>query len=303
MTDNKTVLLSGASGMIGAALTDTLRDQGSEVRKLVRREARYADEFEWDPYEKHIDQSALDNVDVVINLSGANIGDGRWTDERKKVLRDSRIETTKFLADRIAAADQPPSSFISQSAIGYYGDRGDEVLTEASSSGPEDDFLANLVVDWEQAADAAREAGVRTVHPRTGLVLAPGAALLDRLEPLFKFGLGGPLGSGEQWWSWIDIDDVVGSMLAFIDGSLGGPFNVTAPDPVQQDEFADTLGSILNRPSFLPAPSFGMKLVLGAEKADALGLSSTRAVPERLLDSGYAFQQTELEASLRKALR
>ncbi len=302
MTSNQTVLISGASGLIGSALTDALRSRGSEVRRLVRREARYADEFEWDPYEKHIDDRAFNNVDVVVNLSGASLGDGRWSDAGKRILIDSRIETTRFLADQIVSAASPPTAFISASAIGYYGDRGDEVLTEASSRGPEGDFLASLVAEWEKAADAAREAGVRTVHPRTGLVLGPGADLLDRLTPLFKFGLGGPLGSGRQWWSWVDIDDVVGSIIHLMEGDHTGSFNITAPEPVKQAEFARTFGEILSRPSFLPAPSFGMKLVLGSEKAEALGLSSTRAIPARLTEMNYEFRQPDLERSLRKAL-
>lgn len=299
---NKTVVMAGSSGLLGTALTDALRQQGAEVRRLVRREARYADEFEWDPYSGDIDETALKDVDIVINLAGANIGDERWTDERRQVLYDSRITTTSFLAEKTASLPVLPEVFVAQSAIGIYGDRGDEILTEESSEGPESDFLAALTQDWEAAAAPATEVGIRVVHPRTGLVLAPEAALLDRLEPLFKAGLGGPLGSGDQWWSWVDISDVTNALLFLIENDVSGPFNITAPSPVRQREFAKTMAALLNRPSLIPAPAFAMKLVLGSEKAEAIGLSSTRAVPERLTKAGFEFAVRSVEQSLRRSL-
>lgn len=299
---NTTVLISGSSGLIGTSLTDALRQRGAEVRRLVRREVRYADEYEWDPYGERIDERAFKGVDVVVNLSGANLGEKRWTSERRQVLYDSRIETTRLLADLMTAANEPPSVFVSQSAIGIYGDRGEEVLTESSTDGPQDDFLASLTVDWEAAAGKAADAGIRVVHPRTGLVLAEGAPLLDRLTPIVRAGLGGPLGNGRQWWSWIDIADVTGGLMYLIESDYSGPFNLTAPEPVQQAEFARVLASILRRPSLVPAPSFAIKLVLGSEKAEALGLSSTRAIPQRLTESGYTFVETRLHCSLTRAL-
>jgi uncharacterized protein (TIGR01777 family) len=300
---SRTVLISGSSGLIGTSLTDALRRRGAEVRRLVRRPARYSDEFEWDPYSGRIDGGAMKGVDVVVNLSGANIGEGRWTRKRRQVLSDSRVVPTRFLAEIMREMSDPPSTFISQSAIGIYGDRGDEILTESSDPGPADDFLASLTVDWEAASAPARDAGVRVVHPRTGLVLAQGAPLLDRLVPIFRLALGGPLGSGRQWWSWVDIADVTGSMLHLIDSDHAGPFNVSAPEPVRQSEFADTLASVLRRPAVIPAPSFAMKVVLGPEKAGSIGLSSTRALPQRLLTTGYEFAETSLERSLLRAVR
>lgn len=297
-----TILMAGSSGLLGTSLTDAFRQQGAEVRRLVRREAKYADEYEWDPYTGEIDDTSLKGVDVVVNLAGANIGEKRWTDRRKKLLYDSRIVTTRFLAEAIASQDDGPSVFVAQSAVGIYGDRGDEVLTEESTLGPRGDFLASLTIDWEEAATPASQAGIRVVQPRTGLVLAPEAALLDRLTPLFKAGLGGSLGGGDQWWSWIDIVDVVAGLIYLINNDISGPFNLTAPEPVRQREFADTMASILNRPSFVPAPGFAMKMALGSEKAEAIGLSSTRAIPDRLIKAGYEFTMASLEASLRRSI-
>lgn len=272
------------------------------MRRLVRRKARYADEFEWDPYSARIDDMAMKGVDVVVNLSGANIGAKRWTKDRKRVLYASRITTTRFLAETMAQLSDPPSAFVSQSAVGIYGDRGDETLTERSDLGPADDFLTSLTIDWEAAAKPARDAGVRVVHPRTGLVLAQDAPLLDRLVPIFRIGIGGPLGTGDQWWSWVDVSDVIGSMLHLIESDFTGPFNVTAPEPVRQSDFAETLASVMRRPSLVPVPSIALKLALGPEKAQEIGLSSTRAIPERLLDTGYEFTETNLQRSLRRAI-
>ena len=297
-----TVLMSGSSGLIGTSLTDSLRRRGVEVRRLVRRDARYADEYRWDPYESAIDERALKGVDAVVNLNGANIGAERWTADRKRILTESRVSTTRFLAEQMAEMIDPPSVYLSQSAIGIYGDQGDEILDESSIRGHQDDFLASLTQDWEQAAEPASEAGVRVIHPRTGLVLAREAPLLERLTPIFRAGVGGPIGRGNQWWSWVDLVDVVGAMSFLLDSELSGPFNVTAPDPVRQKEFAEAMATVLNRPSAIPVPSVALKLALGGEKAQAIGLSSTRAKPQRLLDAGYSFQETSLEKSLRRIL-
>ncbi len=299
---NMRVLISGASGLIGSRLNESLTAGGHDVVRLVRREAAAQGEFEWDPYEGYIDERALKAVDAVVHLSGAGIGDKRWTPERKKVLYDSRIVTTRVLAEHLAGADEPPAVFISQSAMGIYGDRGDEVLTEQSSFGPRDDFLASLTMDWEEAATPAAQAGIRVVHPRTGLVLSREAQLLARLVPLFKAGLGGPIGDGNQWWSWITLTDVVRAIEHTIDSDLEGPVNLVAPSPVRQKEFADTLAAVVRRPAILPVPKLAMRLALGGEKAEAIGFSSTRVIPERLLEGGFGFADTDLEGALTKML-
>lgn len=300
MVGQKTVVVSGSSGLIGTALVDRLRQTGHEVRRLVRSRPRYADEYRWDPYDATVDLAALDAVDAVINLSGANIGARRWTESRKEVLYSSRIVTTDFLAETIAALKNPPRVFVSQSAIGVYGDRGDELLNDYSRTGPRDDFLADLTMDWEKAARPARKAGIRVVHPRTGLVISPEAALIERLLPFFKTGLGGPLGNGKQWWSWISMRDTVDGIIQMVDSELEGPVNLVAPNPVRQKEFAEELARALGRPAAIPVPGFGLKLVLGGEKAEAIGLSSTRVSPERLLASGYEFADTHIEQALER---
>jgi uncharacterized protein (TIGR01777 family) len=300
MSAQRRVVVSGASGLIGTALVDRLRQTGHEVRRLVRRQPRYADEFYWNPLDGTIDHTVMELSDAVVHLSGANIGAKRWTDERKEVLRSSRIATTSLLAETMAQLRNPPGVFVSQSAIGIYGDRGDELLNDYSGPGPGDDFLAGLTVDWERAARRAARAGIRVVHPRTGLVLARDAALIQRLLPIFKAGLGGPLGDGSQWWSWVSLRDTVEGIIHLLKTDLSGPVNLVAPNPVRQAEFVETLASALGRRAFIPVPELGLKLVLGAEKAEAIGLSSARVVPERLLASGYEFSDTELGVTLGK---
>lgn len=302
MSQQRRVVVSGASGLIGTALVDRLRQSGNEVRRLVRHVPRYADEYSWDPYAGKIEARALEGTDAVIHLSGANIGAKRWTEARKQVLYSSRIVTTDFLAETLAALHSPPSVFVSQSAIGIYGDRGDELLNDYSRPGPSDDFLADLTVDWERAARPAAEAGIRVVHPRTGLVISPEAALIKRLLPIFKAGLGGPLGDGAQWWSWITLRDSVHGIAHMVDSDLEGPVNLVAPNPVRQMDFAGMLAAALRRPSALPVPKFGLKLALGREKAEAIGFSSTRVSPERLLASGFAFDDVDLEQILNRML-
>jgi uncharacterized protein (TIGR01777 family) len=296
------ILLTGASGLIGGRLSASLQNDGHEVIRLVRRPTESPAEYRWDPSLGSIDERALKGLDVVINLSGAGIGDKRWTTARKAEIYDSRIGTTQFLAESLAVADERPAVFISQSAIGIYGDRGDELLTEESAVGPLDDFLAALTIDWEAAAAPASVAGIRVVHPRTGLVLARDAQLMRRLVPLFKAGLGGPIGDGRQWWSWITLNDVVGAITHLIDSDLAGPVNLVAPAPVRQREFATALAGQLRRPSKLPVPRFGVRLALGGEKAEAIGYSSTRVVPHRLDADGYQFADPELAPALRGLL-
>ena len=292
------VVVSGASGLIGTALVDQLRQTGHEVRRLVRQDPRYADEFRWDPYGGTIDSAALDGSDAVVHLSGANIGSKRWTGSRKGVLYSSRIVTTDFLAETLAGRRRPPSVFVSQSAIGIYGDRGDELLDDYSRPGPSDDFLADLTIDWEKAARPAAKAGIRVVHPRTGLVISPEAPLIERLLPIFRAGLGGPLGDGSQWWSWISLRDTVDGIIHMMTSELDGPVNLVGPNPVRQGEFAELFARVLGRPYAIPVPTFGLKLALGAEKAESIGLSSTRVSPERLLAGGYEFADVDLESAL-----
>lgn len=303
MKEPKRILLTGASGLIGGRLASSLADAGHEVIRLVRRPTETSGEYRWDPSVGSVDERALKGLDVVINLSGAGIGDQRWTAARKAEIYKSRIGTTQFLAESLAVADERPAVFISQSAIGIYGDRGDEVLTEESSVGPLDDFLAALTIDWEAAAAPARVAGIRVVHPRTGLVLSRNAQLTRRLVPLFKAGLGGPIGDGSQWWSWITLNDVVGAMTHLIDSDLSGPVNFVAPNPVRQREFATALAGALRRPAKLPVPRIGVRLALGGEKAEAIGLSSTRVVPNRLDADGYRFADGDLTPALHGLLR
>jgi uncharacterized protein (TIGR01777 family) len=295
--------LTGASGLIGTRIATSLRAQGNEVVRLVRREAENPNEYQWDPLIGSIDKRALKGLDVVIHLSGAGIGDKRWTAARKAEIYDSRIGTTQFLAELLASAEERPEVFISQSAIGIYGDRGDEVLTEDSPLGTDQDFLSSLTVDWEAAADPARVAGIRVVHPRTGLVLARDAQLMQRLVPLFKAGLGGPIGNGRQWWSWITLDDVVNAVVHLIDSTLTGPVNLVAPRPVRQRDFASALAAELRRPAKVPVPRLGLRIALGSEKAGSIGFSSTRVIPQRLEADGFRFDHDDLRSALRDVVR
>ena len=292
------ILISGASGLIGTALTRSLEQSRHEVVRLVRRDPHAPDERQWSPAVGHLDPASFDGVDVVVNLSGAGIGDKRWTDRRRREIVDSRLDTTRLLATTMAALDEPPHTFISQSAIGFYGNRGDEVLDESSTPGSEDDFLTKLTIEWEAAAEPAVEAGLRVVHPRTGLVLAPGTQLLGRLVPLFKAGLGGPIGDGSQWWSWITLRDEVDALVRIIEGAIEGPVNLVAPNPVRNREFVEALGAVLRRPTVFRVPRLAIRAAMGPEMADELSLSSTRVLPRRLLDSGFAFADPTIETAL-----
>jgi uncharacterized protein (TIGR01777 family) len=292
------ILISGASGLIGTALRRSLDEAGHEVIRLVRRAPNSADERQWSPAVGDLDPASFDGVDVVVNLSGAGIGDKRWTDKRRREIVDSRLGSTRLLASTLAALDDPPHTFVSQSAIGFYGNRGDEVLDESSTAGSKDDFLTKLTIDWEEAADPAVDAGLRVVYPRTGLVLAPGTQLLGRLVPLFKAGLGGPIGDGGQWWSWITLQDEVDALMSVIEGDISGPVNLVAPNPVRNREFVSALGAVLRRPTIFRVPRFAIRAAMGPEMADELSLSSSRVVPKRLLASGFAFAAPTIDAAL-----
>ena len=294
------VIVTGSSGLIGTALVADLEADGHAVRRLVRRAPQAGGEVRWDPAGGEIDHAGLEGADAVVNLAGPGIGDKRWTDERKRELREARVEGTRLLAEALAGLDSPPGVLVSGSAVGYYGDRGDEELTEKSKAG--DDFLADLCRDWEAAAAPAAAAGIRVVAIRTGIVLAPGGGALEKLLPLFKLGLGGRMGSGNQFWSWITIDDEVRAIRHLIDSQVSGPVNLTAPDPATNHRLTSTLGEVLHRPTFFPVPRFGPKILLGGEATETFLYASQRAYPKVLEADGFTFQHPELEDALRAVL-
>ncbi len=294
------VAITGASGLIGGALVPFLTTGGHEVVRLVRRAPRSKDETRWDPEAGEIDAAALEGTDAVVHLAGENIAGGRWTEARKARLRSSRVGPTALLARTLAGLTKKPKVLVSASAIGYYGNRGDEWVTEKDA--PADDFLGRLSVEWEAAAEPAREAGIRVVHPRFGVVLSPAGGALGKMLLPFKAGLGGVVGPGTQYMSWIALDDVLGVVHHLLDrAGLEGPVNATAPEPVTNAVFTKTLGRVLGRPTVAPVPAFALRLALG-EMADAALLSSTRVRPERLQASGYRFRFPDLEGALRHVL-
>jgi uncharacterized protein (TIGR01777 family) len=291
--------ITGSSGLIGSALRRALTDAGHTPVPIVRRAARTG-EIEWDPSAGRLAAADLADLDAVVNLAGVGIGDQRWTDEYRALIRSSRIDSTELLARAFAElGDDAPAALVSASAIGYYGDRGDEVLTETSSAG--DGFLSEVCVAWERAAEAAADI-TRVATLRTGVVLTPDGGALAKLLPLFKFGLGGRFGNGRQWWSWISLPDEVSAIVHAVTADVSGPFNLTAPNPVTNREFTDVLGDVLHRPTLIPVPAFGPKLVVGADLAQSLLFDSTRVVPEALEASGFTFAHPELEAALRSVL-
>jgi len=295
------VAITGASGLIGRALAASLEGDGHAVRRIGRPRAESVPGFiAWDPATGTLDAHALDGVDAVVHLAGEGIGDKRWSAEQKRVILDSRTRSTVLLTGTMAAMEAPPRRLLSGSAIGIYGDRGDEVLTETSERG--DGFLADVCVAWEAAAEAAIDAGISTAFLRTGIVQTPAGGALAKLLPLFRLGLGGKMGSGRQWWSWITLRDEVAAIRWLLDHDLEGPVNLTAPNPVTNADFAKALGQALGRPSFLPVPAFGPRLLLGRELADGLLFDSARIQPAALLAGGYEFHDPEVTTGLRAAL-
>lgn len=291
------IAITGSHGLIGSALVDRLVELGHDVVRIVRSSAG-PDDISWDPAAGRFEASDLIGVDAVVNLAGAGIGDHRWTDDYRRTVLESRTRSTTLLAEAIAAVDGGPATMLSGSAIGFYGDRGDEQLDESSPSG--DGFLAEVARDWEASTVAARE-HARVVHLRTGIVLAEGGAL-SKMLPLFKLGLGGRFGSGRQWMSWISLTDEVAAIVHLLSSDLSGAVNLTAPQPVTNATFADTLGEVLHRPTFLAVPSFGPKLLLGGERADALLFGSQRVNPRVLVADGFVFAHPDLAAALRAVL-
>ncbi len=294
-----TIAVTGSSGLIGTALCAFLSTGGHRVIRLVRRTPREGGEREWQP--DRPDPGALEGTDAVVHLAGASIA-GRFTERHKQEIRDSRVGPTSMLARTMASMSDPPGVLVAASAVGFYGaDRGDEELSEESTRGA--GFLAALVADWEAAAQPARDAGVRVVHVRTGIVQSAQGGSLRLLRPLFAAGLGGPVGGGAQWVSWIAIDDLVDVFgRALVDPRLVGPVNAVAPHPVHNREYATTLAHVLRRPSLVPVPAFGPRVLFGAEGASELVQASQRVVPDRLTSSGHAFRHPGLEACLRHQL-
>ena len=294
------IIISGATGLVGAALVRTLRNEGHNVARLVRAGNTTMGDIQWNPGVATVDLAPLEGADAFVNLNGASIGGGRWTPERKDLLRNSRVSTTRFLVDTFSRLTQKPRAFLSASAIGFYGSRGDEVLTEASACGT--DFLSGVSREWEEEAQRAESFGIRTAILRFGIILSSRGGALQRMLTPFKMGIGGRLGSGKQWMSWISLDDVVEIIQwAIADSQENGPVNVVVPNPVRNEEFTRVLASVLHRPAIFPAPAFALRLMLG-EMADALLLGSQRVHPEKLLRTGYKFKFDPLEPALRAAL-
>jgi uncharacterized protein (TIGR01777 family) len=295
------ILVTGSTGLVGTALVPSLTNKGHEVLRAVRRQAQSAAEVYWNPEEGSIDAAGLNGIDAAVHLAGENVADGRWTEEKKRRIRDSRAVGTRLLSETLAKLNPQPRVLVSASAIGFYGNRGAEVLSEDSSTGS--GFLAEVTREWEAATQPAAQSGIRTVNLRIGVVLSTkGGALAKMLTP-FKFGVGGKVGSGEQYMSWIALDDVVGIIeYALTNEALSGPVNTVAPNPVTNLEFTKTLGSVISRPTIFPIPAFGLRLAFG-EMADETLLSSARVEPERLRQSGYNFLFTKLENALRHELK
>jgi hypothetical protein len=294
------ILISGASGLVGSALVPYLEGAGHRVVRLVRRSPLGARERAWDPAHGSLDPAVVEESDVVIHLSGADLASGRWTTARKRALWDSRVQSTSLLATTIALANPRPRLLVVASGVGFYGSRGEEVLDEASPAGR--GFLARLATAWEAAADPARAAGTRVVHARTGIVLAAHGGALAKLLVPFRYGVGGPLGNGRAWWTWITLDDVLGTIAFAIEREdLVGPVNVVAPEPIRNGDFVRALGRILRRPAIMPAPAIALRAWFG-EMADEALLASTRAIPRRLREAGFRYGYAELEGALRHVL-
>ncbi|MFD7401495.1 TIGR01777 family oxidoreductase [Streptomyces sp. NPDC059866] len=294
------IAVAGASGLIGSALVRSLTADGHEVVRLVRRAARPADEVCWDPQGRYVDTAGLAGCDAVVNLAGAGIGDHRWTEAYKARIRDSRVLGTRALAEAVAAlpAQERPKVFVNGSAIGYYGETGERPVDESAPAGA--GFLPELCVQWEAAAAPAQEAGVRTVFPRTGLVVARGGGAWGRLFPLFRAGLGGRLGDGRQYWSFIALHDEVAAIRHLLDhDDLSGPFNLTAPQPLTNREITAAMGRVLHRPTLFAVPAPVLRAVLGELAGDVLG--SQRVLPMRLLESGFSFAFPGIEEAIRAA--
>ncbi len=291
------VLISGGTGLVGSALTDSLRADGATVNHLIRaKTGTQPGDVKWNPTSAIVDVAAMEGYDAVVHLSGASIAKGRWTSARKQILRNSRVDTTRVLVDALARLTGKPSVFISASGSGYYGSRGDEILTESSGNGS--DFLGLVCRAWEAEATRASLSGIRTVIARFGVIFSPHGGALPTMAAPFRFGFGGRLGSGKQWMSWIALEDVVSVIkTAIAETSWAGPFNVVSPSPIQNADFTRVLAGVLHRPAIFAAPRFVLRVALG-EMADGLLLASQRMEPTKLQSAGYKFRQDILEKVL-----
>ena len=296
------IAITGASGLIGSALIPALRDDGHQVLRFVRHLPRAVDEVRWDPTRASaagIDPHALDGVDALIHLAGAGVGDRRWTDAYKRIILESRTRGTATIAEAVAAMERKPQVLISASAIGFYGDTGDRAVDESAPAG--DGFLADVVVAWEAAADAARDAGIRVVHPRTGLVVSSKGGAWGRILPLFKLGVGGVLGSGRQYWSFISMPDQIAALRYLLTSDLAGAVNLTAPNPATNAEVTKAMGAALKRPTLLPVPSVALKVALGEFSSEVLG--SARVLPTRLTNAGFTFRHPTIQSCMADLVR
>lgn len=292
------VVVSGASGFIGSALVPALEAEGHEVVRLVRRDPHETAEIAWDPATGLLDRRALEGVDAVVNLSGANVGH-RWTGSRRREILDSRVDATRLLAATAAALEPRPSVLVCAGGVDVYGDRGDEIVTEESALG--EGFLADVGRAWEAAAEPARVAGIRVVNFRQGVVLAEHGGALERMLRFFRLGLGGRVGSGRQWWSWVALDDLTAAYAFVLRGDLAGPVNLCAPNPVTNEQFTRALGSALHRPTIFPAPELAVRALYGEMGIDVL-IRRPRVLPTRLLDAGFEFAYPHVDAALNHAL-
>ena len=293
------IAITGATGLIGRALQDTLVADGHRIVRVVRDpRATAPGDVVWDPEGGTIDAAGLEGVNAVVHLAGEPIGASRWTDETRRRIHDSRQRGTDLLARTLAGLEQRPTVFVSSSAVGIYGDRGSEALTEESSHG--EDFLAEVCIAWEQAADPAREAGIRVVHPRTGVVIAKDGPLIDKVELPFRLGVGGKVGTGRQYVPWISLHDEVAALRFLIDRPIEGAVNLTGPNPATNLELTKALGTVLRRPTLMPIPAFAIRLLYG-EMGETLATVSQRVLPTRLLDAGFAFRHSTILAALSAA--
>jgi hypothetical protein len=291
------VVLTGGSGLIGTALQPVLRESGHEVVQLVRRPPTSPSELRWDPWRGELDPAVLSGADALVCLSGVGVGDHRWTEPYKRQIIESRVDSVGTVS-RALAAGAGPGILLAASAVGYYGDRGDDIVDE--SAAPGDDFLSGVCSQWEAAAQPARDAGLRVVTMRTGLVLSGSGGLLKRLKPIVASGVGGRLGSGRQFMPWISMLDELRAIEYLLTADVAGPVNLTAPRPARNSDFTKTLGAVLKRPTMLPTPAFALRLALG--EFGVAALASQQAVPRALTESGFTFTHTDLEGALRWAL-